>query len=312
MLLRRRCRQAGRLPRDAQHRLVVEAADRVRDGEQRLQRRDHDRAGGRQRRRRRTARNQGQGLRHAGRDRRWHRSAGGPRHGWHGDRAGARRRGPDAGGIEGVPPLGARQYHRATGGAAALPRARSHHRVRQARGVRGSVARRSGAAFPRRPGYRRRAQLLRRPTSSRRRPLRRCKPRWPSGSPARCPSSSRRSNTSTPRLPEARKDTSHGTAPLHRGHRRRHPPGNAARSQRALFRPEPGDHREPPVRRRLWPRPGARHADLRDRRDRHGHRRRDGGPAAGGRAVHGRIHAGRHGPGRQRGAALPLHVGRAR
>ena len=77
LLLRRRRLQAGRLPRDAQHRLAVEAAGGLRDGEQRLQRRHHHRAGGRQRRRRRAARDQGQGLRDAGRHRRWRRPAGG-------------------------------------------------------------------------------------------------------------------------------------------------------------------------------------------------------------------------------------------
>ena len=45
------------------------------------------------------------------------------------------------------------------------------------------------------------------------------------------------------------------------------------------------------------PRPRARHADLRDRRDRHRHRRRDGRLPAGRRALHGRVHARRDGPG---------------
>ena len=62
MLLRRRRLQAGRVPRVAQPRLAVEAAGRLRDGEQQLQRRHALRAGGRQRRRRRAAVGQGQGV----------------------------------------------------------------------------------------------------------------------------------------------------------------------------------------------------------------------------------------------------------
>ena len=70
MLLRRRRLQAGRVRRVAQHRLAVEAPDRLRDGEQQLQRRHALRAGGRQRRRRRAAGGQGEGVQHARRDRR--------------------------------------------------------------------------------------------------------------------------------------------------------------------------------------------------------------------------------------------------
>ena len=75
LLLRRRRLQAGRVPRVAQPRLAVEAADRLRHGEQLLQRRHALRAGGRQRGRRRAAVGQGQGVQHARRDRRRRRSA---------------------------------------------------------------------------------------------------------------------------------------------------------------------------------------------------------------------------------------------
>ena len=79
LVLRRRRLQAGRLRRVAEHRLAVEAPDRLRHGEQQLQRRHALRAGGRQRRRRRAARGQGQGGQHARRDRRRRRPARGLR-----------------------------------------------------------------------------------------------------------------------------------------------------------------------------------------------------------------------------------------
>ena len=81
VLLRRRRLQAGRVPRVAQPRVAVEAAGRLRDGEQQLQRGHALRAGGRQRRRRRAAVGQGQGLQHARRHRRRRRSGGGVRDG---------------------------------------------------------------------------------------------------------------------------------------------------------------------------------------------------------------------------------------
>ena len=49
LVLRRRRLEAGRLPRDPQHRLALEAARRVRDGEQQLQGLHEGRAGGRER-----------------------------------------------------------------------------------------------------------------------------------------------------------------------------------------------------------------------------------------------------------------------
>ena len=69
LVLRRRRREAGRVPRVAQHRVAVEAAHRLRDGEQQLQRLHPRRAGGRERGGGRAARGEGQGLQHAGRDR---------------------------------------------------------------------------------------------------------------------------------------------------------------------------------------------------------------------------------------------------
>ena len=63
--------------------------------------------------------------------------------------AGALRRGPDARRVEGLPAQRPRQHHRPARRAAALPRARGDHRLRQPRGVRGGAARRPGAALPR-------------------------------------------------------------------------------------------------------------------------------------------------------------------
>ena len=147
-LLRRRRLQAGRLPRVAQPRLAVEAPDRLRDGEQRLQRGHALRAGGRQRGRRRAAVGQGQGVQHARRHRRRRRSGRRVRGGGAGRRPRARRRRADAGRVQGLPPVGPRQHHRPARRAAALPRARGDHRVRQPRGVRGGAARRPGAEVP--------------------------------------------------------------------------------------------------------------------------------------------------------------------
>ena len=65
LLLRRRRLQAGRVRRVAQHRLAVEAPDRLRDGEQRLQRPHAHRAGGREPRQRRGPLRQGEGVQHA-------------------------------------------------------------------------------------------------------------------------------------------------------------------------------------------------------------------------------------------------------
>ena len=79
VLLRRRRLQAGRVPRVAQPRIAVEAADRLHDGEQQLQRRHAIRAGGRQRRRRRAAVGQGHGVQHARRHHRRRRPARGVR-----------------------------------------------------------------------------------------------------------------------------------------------------------------------------------------------------------------------------------------
>ena len=64
---------------------------------------------------------------------------------------GPRRRRPHPGRVQGLPPVGPRQPHRAARGAAALPRARGDHGVRQPRGVRGRPARRPRAPLPRAP-----------------------------------------------------------------------------------------------------------------------------------------------------------------
>ena len=67
-------------------------------------------------------------------------------------RARSRRRRPDPGRVQGLPAFGPRQHHRPSRRAAALPRARGDHRVRQTRGVRGGVAGRSRASLSRRLG----------------------------------------------------------------------------------------------------------------------------------------------------------------
>ena len=62
-----------------------------------------------------------------------------------GGRARALRRGPDARRVARLPPERPRQHHRPARRAAALPRARGDHRLRQRRGVRGGEARRPRA-----------------------------------------------------------------------------------------------------------------------------------------------------------------------
>ena len=166
VLLRRRRVEAGRVPRVAEHRVAVEAADRLRDGEQRLQRPHAQRAGGRQRGRRRAAGGQGDGLQHARRHRRRRRPGRGARDGRGGGRAGARRRGADARRVARLPPQRARQHHRPAGRPAALPRARGDREVRGARGVRGGAARRPGPALPRPARRGRHADAPRTPTGS--------------------------------------------------------------------------------------------------------------------------------------------------
>ena len=199
-----------------------------------------------------------------------------------------------------------REHHRPARRPAALPRARGDREVRGARGVRGRPPRRPGAALPRPAGHRRHddgrgGRPDRRATCGRRSP----RPSS-SASPARSPSSSRRASTSTPEDGET-----HGTrAALHRRHRRGHQARDGARPHRPVLRPEHGDDRERGLRHVVRARPRARDADLGDRRDRHRHRRRDGRLPPRRRALHGRVHARRHGPGDQRGAALPLHVRR--
>ena len=224
LLLRRRRVQAGRVRRVAERRLAVEAADRLRDGEQRLQRRHALGAGGRERGRRRAAVGQGQGVQHARRhgrrratrSRSTRRSA--PR--W---RAPARGDGPDARRVEVLPPLGARQHHRPARRAAALPRARGDRGVRRPRGVRGGAARRPGPALPRPARHRRHAD--RRAGRPDHREVRdEMQEAVDFGLESPCRSPKRRSTTSTPRRRR------HGTrTALHRRHRRGHQARDGAR-----------------------------------------------------------------------------------
>ncbi len=97
------------------------------------------------------------------------RPAGRVRDGERGRGARPRRRRADAGGIQGLPPVGPRQPHRPARGAAALPRARGDHGLRQPRGVRGRPARRPRAPVPRPPRSSRARSTPRAPTRSPRR-----------------------------------------------------------------------------------------------------------------------------------------------
>ena len=110
------------------------------------------------------------------------------------------------------------------------------------------------------------------------------------------------------RLRLTRGGLSHGTrASLHRGDRGGHPRGDGARRVRPLLRPEHRHERERPVPEAVRLRPGPGHSHFRDGGDRDGGRHRDRRLPARRRAVHGRVHAGRDGPGRERGEPLPLH-----
>ena len=303
LLLRRRRVEAGRVLRVAEHRVAVEAPDRLRDGEQRLQRPHAHRAGGREPRERRGPLRQGEGIQHAGRDDRRPRPGRRLRDGRRGGRARPFGRGADARRVADVPPVGARQHHRPARRPAALPGARGDREVRRARGVRGGAEGRPGAGVPR-PARRRRDALGR----------------------------GRRRDRGT----RARGDAGRGEL------RPRQPvPGRRVRPRIRLRRRAGGDrfmaHELPfiaaideairlemerddtvlyfgqnmattenePYRRRVRQGPRPRHADLGDRRDRDGDRRRDRRLPAGGRALHGRVHARRDGPGDQRGAAVP-------
>ena len=148
-LLRRRRVEAGRVPRVAQHRLALEAADRLHHGEQQLQRAHARRAGGRECRRRRAAGGEGEGLLDARRDRGRRRPAGGVRGGLEGGRARPLGRRADARRVARLPPQRPRQHHRAARRAAPLSRARGDRPLRQPGGVRGGDAGRPGPALPR-------------------------------------------------------------------------------------------------------------------------------------------------------------------
>ena len=86
---------------------------------------------------------------------------------------------------------------------------------------------------------------------------------------ARQPVPGRRTRPSTTSTPEEAID--HGTrTALHRRHQRGDHARDGARRHRPVLRPEHGHDRERAVRRRVRQGPRPRHADLRDRRDRHG------------------------------------------
>ena len=93
----------------------------------------------------RAARSEGEGVQHARRHRGRRRSARGLRDGRSGGRARPLGRGADARRVARLPAQRAREPDRAAGRAAALPRARGDHLLRQHRGVRGRAARRPGA-----------------------------------------------------------------------------------------------------------------------------------------------------------------------
>ena len=187
------------------------------------------------------------------------------------------------------------------GRAAPLPGARGDRALRQHRGVRGGQAGRPGAALPR---------AARRGRDAERRGGRRDRRARAGGDAgggrlrARQPPPGGRGSR---RVRLRSRGFDDERASVHRRDRRGDPPGDGARRQRPLLRPEHRHHRRRPLPEgvRLRPRPGD--ADLRDGRDRDGDRRRDGRLPAGGRAVHGGVHARRHGPGRERGEPLPLH-----
>ena len=142
-----------------------------------------------------------------------------------GGRARARRRGADAGRVEGLPPQRPRQHHRPARRAAALPRARGDHGVRQPRGVRGRAARRPGAALPRAPDRGRHAHA-----GGGRRDRRGRSRRDAGGGRVRLgePVAGRRTTPSTTSTPRRR--ARHGTrTSLHRRDRRGDPARDGAR-----------------------------------------------------------------------------------
>ena len=187
LLLRRRRVQAGRVPRVAEHRVAVEAADRLRDGEQRLQRPHAQRAGGRQRRGRRAAGGQGGGVQHARGHRRRRRPRRGPRDGRGGGRRGraaarARRSSSRASTASARTATSSpRRASRCT--SPSTRRSRSSARPRSTR--RRCAATRSRASA--RASSRTARSAPRTRTGSRTRSATRCRPRSTSGSRARFP-----------------------------------------------------------------------------------------------------------------------------
>jgi hypothetical protein len=146
VLLRRRRIQAGRVRRSSERGLAVEAAHRLRAGEQLLQRGHPGGAGGRERRGGRAAVGQGPGLLDARGHGRRRGPGGGVRGGGRRGRPGPLRGRALAGGVEDLPAERARQHHRPARRAAALSRARGGRGVRGAGGVRGGPAGGSAAA----------------------------------------------------------------------------------------------------------------------------------------------------------------------
>ena len=194
------------------------------------------------------------------------------------------------------------------GRAAALPRARGDHGLRRQGGVRGRAARRPRPAVPRAARHGRRRSRPSRPTRSPRPSRRRWRRRSPSGSRARSRRPRAPPTTSTPRTRRSRpmaRELPYIAAIGEAIHQEMERDDNVL-----YFGQNLATHDEDPFLKAFGSRPRPRDADLRDRRDRHGGRRGVRRLPAGRPAVHGRVHARRHGPGRERGAALPLHDGR--
>ena len=307
LLLRRRRLQAGRVLRVAEHRVALEAPDRLRDGEQRLQRAHAHRAGGREPRERRGPLRQGEGLQHA---RRHDRRARPDRHVRDRRRGGRRAPGPATARRSSSPRCtGYRRTATSSRRPACRCTSRSTRRSRSSARPRSTRRRRSGDPVP---AFRGRLVADGTLSADDADPIAESVRRGDAGGGQLRPRQPVPRRRVRPRIRLRLGGDRHGTrASVHRGHRRGDPPRDGARRDRPLLRAEHGDDRERAVRRRVRQGPRARHADLRDGGDRDGDRRRARRLPAGGRALHGRVHARRDGPGDQRGAALPRDERRA-
>ena len=148
----------------------------------------------------------------------------------------------------------------------------------------------------------------RRRTRSPRRRSRRCRRRSSSGSRARSRRPRRPSSTSTP---EEDRDMARELPYIQAIGEAVHQ--EMARDETVIyFGQNLGAHRGRPLREGVRRRPRPRDADLGDGGDRDGGRRGVRGLPAGRPAVHGRVHARRDGPGRERGASLLRHDAAAR